>query len=159
MITCGFLPIFVELSTNCPQIRTVIHNFGQMTCIMVSPYSDTLSSLLVCPCFRLSVRLIGLSLFSALCPAYWSVPVSGSLSGLLVCPCFRLSVRLIGLPLFPAPCPTYWSVPFPNQFPHLSQQNSRLNILKSRIRTHHCLSSFAPRSPDNALHHHVRSPA
>ena len=111
MITCGFLPIFVELSTNCPQSRTVIHNFGQMTCIMVSPYSDTLSSLLVCHCFRLSVRLIGLSLFPAPCPAYWSVPVSDSLSGLLVCPCFRLPVRLIGLSLFPAPCPTYWSVP------------------------------------------------
>ena len=111
MITCGFLPIFIELSTNCPQIRTVIHNFGQMTCIMVSPYSDTLSGLLVCPCFRLPVRLIGLSLFPTHCPAYWSVPVFGSLSNLLVCPCFRLPVRLIGLPLFPAPCPAYWSVP------------------------------------------------
>ena len=111
MITCGFLPIFVELSTNCPQIRTVIHNFGQMTCIMVSPYSDTLSSLLVCPCFRLSVRLIGLSLFPTHCPAYWSVPVFGSLSGLLVCPCFQLPVQLIGLSLFPALCPVYWSVP------------------------------------------------
>ena len=98
LITCGFLPIFVELSTNCPQIRTVIHNFGQMTCIMVSPYSDTLSSLLVCPCFRLPVRLIGPPLFPAPCPAYWSVPVpthcpaywsvpvSGSLSNLLTCP-------------------------------------------------------------------------
>ena len=119
LITCGFLPIFVELSTNCPQIRTVIHNFGQMTCIMVSPYSDTLSSLLVCPCFRLPVRLIGPPLFPAPCPAYWSVPVFGSLSGLLVCPCFRLpvrliglslfrhTVRLIGLSLFPAPCPIY----------------------------------------------------
>ena len=117
MITCGFLPIFVELSTNCPQSRTVIHNFGQMTCIMVSPYSDTLSSLLVCPCFRLSVRLVGLSLFPALCPACWSVPVSGSLSGLLVCPCFRLPVRLIGLSLFPAPCPAYWSVPVPTHCP------------------------------------------
>jgi len=105
LITCGFLPIFIEL------IRTVIHNFGQMTCIMVSPYSDTLSSLLVCPCFRLPVRLIGLSLFPTHCPAYWSVPVFGSLSNLLVCPCFRLPVRLIGLPLFPAPCPAYWSVP------------------------------------------------
>ena len=124
MITCGFLPIFVELSTNCPQIRTVIHNFGQMTCIMVSPYSDTLSSLLVCPysdtlsgllvcpCFRLPVRLIGLSLFPAPCPAYWSAPVSSSLSGLLVCPCsdtlsgllvcpcFRLSVQFINLSHF-----------------------------------------------------------
>ncbi len=112
MITCGFLPIFVELSTNCPQIRTVIHNFGQMTCIMVSPYSDTLSSLLVCPCFRHTVRLIGLSLFSAPCPAYWSAPVSSSLSGLLVCPCsdtlsgllvcpcFRLSVQFINLSHF-----------------------------------------------------------
>ena len=112
MITCGFLPIFVELSTNCPQNRTVIHNFGQMTCIMVSPYSDTLSSLLVCPCFRLSVRLIGLSLFrhtvrliglslfSAPCPAYWSALVSGSLPGLLVCPCFRLSVQFINLSHF-----------------------------------------------------------
>ena len=117
MITCGFLPIFIELSTNCPQIRTVIHNFGQMTCIMVSPYSDTLSSLLVCPCFRLPVRLIGLSLFPAPCPAYWSAPVSGSLSGLLVCPCFRLPVRLIGLSLFPAPCPAYWSVPVPTHCP------------------------------------------
>ena len=111
MITCGFLPIFVELSTNCPQNRTVIHNFGQMTCIMVSPYSDTLSSLLVCPCFRLPARLIGLSLFTAPCPAYWSAPVFGSLSGLLVCPCFRLPVWLIGLSLFPALCPAYWSVP------------------------------------------------
>ena len=111
MITCGFLPIFVELSTNCPQNRTVIHNFGQMTCIMVSPYSDTLSSLLVCPCFRLPARLIGLSLFPAPCPAYWSAPVFGSLSGLLVCPCFRLPVWLIGLSLFPALCPAYWSVP------------------------------------------------
>ncbi len=112
MITCGFLPIFVELSTNCPQNRTVIHNSGQMTCIMVCPYSDTLSGLLVCPCFRLPVRLIGLSLFPALCPAYWSVPVSGSLSGLLVCPCsdtlsgllvcpcFRLSVQFINLSHF-----------------------------------------------------------
>ena len=112
MITCGFLPIFIELSTNCPQIRTVIHNFGQMTCIMVSPYSDTLSSLLVCPysdtlsgllvcpCFRLPVRLIGLSLFPTPCPAYWSAPVSGSLSGLLVCPCFRLSVQFINLSHF-----------------------------------------------------------
>ena len=112
MITCGFLPIFIELSTNCPQNRTVIHNFGQMTCIMVSPYSDTLSSLLVCPysdtlsgllvcpCFRLSVRLIGLSLFPAPCPAYWSAPVSSSLSGLLVCPCFRLSVQFINLSHF-----------------------------------------------------------
>ena len=112
MITCGFLSIFIELSTNCPQNRTVIHNFGQMTCIMVSPYSDTLSSLLVypcsdtlsgllvCPCFRLPVRLVGLSLFPAPCPACWSVPVSGSLSGLLVCPCFQLPVRLIGLSLF-----------------------------------------------------------
>ena len=117
MITCGFLPIFIELSTNCPQIRTVIHNFGQMTCIMVSPYSDTLSSLLVCPCFRLPVRLIGPPLFPAPCPAYWSVPVFGSLSGLLVCPCFRLPVRLIGLSLFPAPCPAYWSVPVPTHCP------------------------------------------
>ncbi len=117
MITCGFLPIFIELSTNCPQIRTVIHNFGQMTCIMVSPYSDTLSSLLVCPCFRLPVRLIGPPLFPAPCPAYWSAPVSGSLSGLLVCPCFRLPVRLIGLSLFPAPCPAYWSVPVPTHCP------------------------------------------
>lgn len=112
MITCGFLPIFVELSTNCPQNRTVIHNFGQMTCIMVSPYSDTLSSLLICPCFRLSVRLIGLPLFPAPRPVYWSVPVSGSLSGLLVCPCsdtlsgllvcpcFRLSVQFINLSHF-----------------------------------------------------------
>ena len=112
MITCGFLPIFIELSTNCPQIRTVIHNFGQMTCIMVSPYSDTLSSLLVCPysdtlsgllvcpCFRLSVQLIGLSLFPTPCPAYWSAPVSGSLSGLLVCPCFRLPVQFINLSHF-----------------------------------------------------------
>ena len=112
MITCGFLPIFVELSTNCPQNRTVIHNSGQMTCIMVCPYSDTLSGLLVCPCFRLPVRLICLSLFPALWPAYWSVPVSGSLSGflvcpcsdtlsgLLVCPCFRLSVQFINLSHF-----------------------------------------------------------
>ncbi len=112
MITCGFLPIFIELSTNCPQNRTVIHNFGQMTCIMVSPYSDTLSGLLVCPCFRLSIRLIGLSLFPAPCPAYWSAPVSSSLSGLLVCPCsdtlsgllvcpcFRLSVQFINLSHF-----------------------------------------------------------
>ena len=112
MITCGFLPIFVELSTNCPQNRTVIHNFGQMTCIMVSPYSDTLSSLLVCPCFRLSVRLIGLPLFPTHCTAYWSAPVSDTLSGLLVCPCsdtlsgllvcpcFRLSVQFINLSHF-----------------------------------------------------------
>ena len=112
MITCGFLPIFVELSTNCPQNRTVIHNFGQMTCIMVSPYSNTLSSLLVCPCFRLPARLIGLSLFPAPCPAYWSAPVFGSLSGLLVspysdtlsgllvCPCFRLPVQFINLSHF-----------------------------------------------------------
>ena len=146
MITCGFLPIFIELSTNCPQNRTVIHNFGQMTCIMVSPYSDTLSDLSVCPH---SDTLSGL----LVCPCF------DTLSGLLVCPRFRLSVRLIGLSLFPALCPIYYLVPFSNHFPHLSQQNLHLNILKSRIRTHHCLSSFALRSPDNALHHHVRSPA
>ena len=135
MITCGFLPIFVELSTNCPQNRTVIHNFGQMTCIMVSPYSDTLSSLLVCPCFRLSVRLIGLSLFRHTvrliglplfpthCPAYWSVPVFGSLSGLLVCPCSDTLSGLLVCPCFRLPV----------QFINLSHFQTNFHIFPSKI--------------------------
>ena len=123
MITCGFLPIFVELSTNCPQIRTVIHNFGQMTCIMVSPYSDTLSSLLVCPCFRLSVRLIGLSLFPTHCPAYWSVPVFGSLSGLLVCPCSDTLSGLLVCPCFRLPV----------QFINLSHFQTNFHIFPIKI--------------------------
>ena len=135
MITCGFLPIFVELSTNCPQNRTVIHNFGQMTCIMVSPYSDTLSSLLVCPCFRLPVRLIGLSLFRhtvrliglplfpAPCPAYWSAPVSGSLSGLLVCPCSDTLSGLLVCPCFRLPV----------QFINLSHFQTNFHIFPSKI--------------------------
>ncbi len=135
MITCGFLPIFVELSTNCPQSRTVIHNFGQMTCIMVSPYSDTRSSLLVCPCFRLSVRLIGLPLFPAPCPAYWSVPVPthcpaywsvpvfGSLSGLLVCPCSDTLSGLLVCPCFRLPV----------QFINLSHFQTNFHIFPSKI--------------------------
>jgi len=135
LITCGFLPIFIELSTNCPQIRTVIHNFGQMTCIMVSPYSDTLSSLLVCPysdtlsgllvcpCFRHTVRLIGLSLFSALCPTYWSVPVSDSLSGLLVCPCSDTLSGLLVCPCFRLPV----------QFINLSHFQTNFHIFPSKI--------------------------
>ena len=135
MITCGFLPIFVELSTNCPQNRTVIHNFGQMTCIMVSPYSDTLSSLLVCPCFRLSVRLIGLSLFRhtvrliglslfpAPCPAYWSAPVSGTLSSLLVCPCSNTLSGLLVCPCFRLPV----------QFINLSHFQTNFHIFPSKI--------------------------
>ena len=158
MITCGFLPIFIELSTNCPQNRTVIHNFGQMTCIMVCPHSDTLSGLLVSPCFDTLSGLLVCPCFDTL-SSLLVCPCFDTLSVLLVCPRFRLSVRLIGLSLFPALCPIYYPVPFSDHFPHLSQQNLHLNILKSRIRTHHCLSSFALRSPDNALHHHVRSPA
>ena len=123
MITCGFLPIFIELSTNCPQIRTVIHNFGQMTCIMVSPYSDTLSGLLICPCFRHTVRLIGLSLFSALCPAYWSVPVSGSLSSLLICPCSDTLSDLLVCPCFRLPV----------QFINLSHFQTNFHIFPSKI--------------------------
>ena len=123
MITCGFLPIFIELSTNCPQIRTVIHNFGQMTCIMVSPYSDTLSSLLVCPCFRLPVRLIGPPLFPAPCPAYWSVPVFGSLSGLLVCPCSDTLSGLLVCPCFRLPV----------QFINLSHFQTNFHIFPSKI--------------------------
>ena len=123
MITCGFLPIFIELSTNCPQIRTVIHNFGQMTCIMVSPYSGTLSGLLICPCFRHTVRLIGLSLFSALCPAYWSVPVSGSLSGLLICPCSDTLSDLLVCPCFRLPV----------QFINLSHFQTNFHIFPSKI--------------------------
>ena len=135
MITCGFLPIFVELSTNCPQNRTVIHNFGQMTCIMVSPYSDTLSSLLVCPCFRLpvrliglslfrhTVRLIGLSLFSAPCPAYWSAPVSDTLSGLLICPCSDTLSDLLVCPCFRLPV----------QFINLSHFQTNFHIFPSKI--------------------------
>ena len=123
MITCGFLSIFIELSTNCPQNRTVIHNFGQMTCIMVSPYSDTLSSLLVCPCFRLSVRLIGPPLFPAPCPAYWSVPVFGSLSGLLVCPCSDTLSGLLVCPCFRLPV----------QFINLSHFQTNFHIFPSKI--------------------------
>ena len=123
MITCGFLPIFIELSTNCPQIRTVIHNFGQMTCIMVSPYSDTLSSLLVCPCFRLPVRLIGPPLFPAPCPTYWSVPVFGSLSGLLVCPCSDTLSGLLVCPCFRLPV----------QFINLSHFQTNFHIFPSKI--------------------------
>ena len=123
MITCGFLPIFIELSTNCPQIRTVIHNFGQMTCIMVSPYSDALSSLLVCPCFRLPVRLIGPPLFPAPCPAYWSVPVFGSLSGLLVCPCSDTLSGLLVCPCFRLPV----------QFINLSHFQTNFHIFPSKI--------------------------
>ena len=135
MITCGFLSIFIELSTNCPQNRTVIHNFGQMTCIMVSPYSDTLSSLLVCPysdtlsgllvcpCFRLPVRLIGLPLFPTHCPAYWSVPVSGSLSGLLVCPCSDTLSGLLVCPCFRLPV----------QFINLSHFQTNFHIFPSKI--------------------------
>ena len=123
MITCGFLPIFIELSTNCPQNRTVIHNFGQMTCIMVSPYSDTLSSLLVCPCFRHTVRLIGLSLFSAPCPAYWSAPVSDTLSGLLICPCSDTLSDLLVCPCFRLPV----------QFINLSHFQTNFHIFPSKI--------------------------
>ena len=123
MITCGFLPIFIELSTNCPQNRTVIHNFGQMTCIMVSPYSGSLSGLLVRPCFRLPVRLIGLPLFPAPCPAYWSVPVSGSLSGLLVCPCSDTLSSLLVCPCFRLPV----------QFINLSHFQTNFHIFPSKI--------------------------